>query len=199
AQADEWSFLVTPQLWYTHIAKNGFAAPSFGSANTVITNSSGQITDANPFGAKNSQPVDWGYPQWGIQLAAQKGRLTLAGAFQRVDFETRTDVVSVHPTPFTSFLCLRLGCVNDVQPGQLLGQERLSSQRTDIDFAASYLFPDVVPQVLDFTVGVGVKAIYAEATRKPENLSDQLSFQSFFLPPPGSSGLYAICPKDDLS
>src|SRR5262245_11228837 len=88
AQADEWSFLVTPQLWYTHIAKNGFAAPSFGSANTVITNSSGQITDANPFGAKNSQPVDWGYPQWGIQLAAQKGRLTLAGAFQRVDFET---------------------------------------------------------------------------------------------------------------
>jgi len=204
AQTDEWSFLATPQLWFTHIEKNGFVAPSFGSAATLIRNSSGEITDANPFGARNSEPVDWGYPQWGIQLAAQKGRLTLAGAFQRVDFETRTDIISVHPTPFSSFLCQQLGpsCVNDIQPGQLLGQERLSSQRMDVDFAASYLFPDIVPGALDLSIGVGVKAIYAEATRKAENLSPALAFQSFFVPlalSPGTSGLYAVCSKDDLS
>src|SRR5882672_95943 len=200
AQTDEWSFLATPQLWFTHIEKNGFAAPAGNLAVSVI-GSGGQITDANPFGGRNSEPVNWGYPQWGIQLAAQKGRLTLAGAFQRVDFETRTDIISVHPTPFRSFLCLTIpSCLADVQPGQVLGQEHLSSQRMDVDFAVSYLFPDVVPRVLDLSIGVGVKAIYAEATRRHDNLSaaaafqGALSFQGFL-----GQGLYAVCEKDDFS
>ena len=199
AQSDGWSFLVTPQLWLTHIEKNGFAPPA-ASVHTpgvaIINSSTGEITDLNPYGIANSKPVDWAYPQWGIQLAAQKGRLTLAGAFQRVDFETRSDVISVHPTPYVPFLCQFFTCTTRdlIQPGQVLGQERLTSQRMDVDFAATYLSPDVVPRALDLSIGVGVKAIYAEATRRYENLGVALGFDNFLF-----GGLYVVCPTDNFS
>lgn len=190
AQTDGWSFLVTPQLWLTHIDKNGFAPPT-GLGGTVIRDA-GIVTDANPIGARSGEPVDTIYPQWGLQLAAQKGRLTLAAAFQRVDFETRSDIISTHPTPFTSFFSQDFNAP-PVQPGQFLGRERLHSQRMDVDLAASYAFPDVVPGLLDVSVGVGVKAIYAEATRRTEDLGNDLAYQSFLF-----GGLYFVCPTDDL-
>jgi hypothetical protein len=194
---DSWSFLVTPQLWFTHIEKNGFAPPASGSSGTVVF-SNGQIIDANPLGAKNAEPVNWGYPQWGVQLAAQKGRLTLAGAFQRVDFETRTDIISAFQGNTSPLICnvgiFTCSSAALVRPGQFLGRERLSSERMDIDVAASYLFPDVVPQALDFSIGIGAKAIYAEATRRYENLGVELSFENFFL-----GGLYTVCVKDSVN
>ena len=75
AQAeDTWSFVLTPQVWASHIAKNGFTAPS-GLGYSPIT--SGPNLLFNQFRAENSGPVDSVNPQWGLQLAAQKGRWTL--------------------------------------------------------------------------------------------------------------------------
>jgi hypothetical protein len=188
AQDTGWSFLVTPQLWLTHIEKNGFAPPVGNSSGSFVAAPDGSVLSANPFGGQNSEPVDWIYPQWGIQIAAQKGRLTLAGAFQRVDFDTRTDVISTVPIPFVSF------ANTIIDPGQFLGRERLSSQRFDVDVAASYAFLDVIPQRLDVSVGLGAKVIYAEATRRYEDLQPELTFQNDLF-----GGLYAVCSKNDLS
>ena len=196
AQTDGWSFVVTPQLWLTHIEKNGFAGPISTLGGGVIVNSTGQIVDANPNAGVNSKPIDSIYPQWGVQIAAQKGRLTLAGAFQRVDFETRTDIVSAFPGTYLPFFCQVFQCTSKdlIRQGQLLGRERLTSERMDVDLAVSYSFPDIVPKALDLSVGLGVKAIYAEATRRLEDLDVSVSFQSFLF-----GGAYLECSKDDLS
>src|SRR5882672_8800821 len=89
AQTDDgWSLLVTPQLWFTHIEKNGFAPPAGNPGQQIVISDpvtdSGTVLSDTPFTGTNSKPIDWAYPQWGAQIAAQKGRLTLAGAFQRV-------------------------------------------------------------------------------------------------------------------
>jgi len=77
--------------------------------------------------------------------------------------------------------------------GGRLATEFLDTNRFDLDLAASYFFPDVVPGWLDFSIGGGVKAIYAEATRKFRRLS-VLAAEVSALPPPG---LYLICRKDN--
>src|SRR5262245_41896714 len=89
---DGWSFVITPQVWISHIAKNGFTGGTPGNVGIgLIDPTNGNFLQA-PFTTTKSTSTDALDPQWGLQVAAQKGRLTLAGAFQYVTFETRNDV-----------------------------------------------------------------------------------------------------------
>src|SRR5262249_1727768 len=155
----------------------------------------------NPFVVDKSDPVDALNPQWGIQIAAQKGRWTLAGSFQYVNFETRNNVVfdpnaqakfgvdsACAPRPFTNPLLL-----DCVPAGGRFAQEFLNTTRIDMDFSASYFFPDLVPNWFDFSIGGGVKVIYATTTRQFNNLSapavDQVAVNRVVA---GGNGLYDV-------
>src|SRR5574341_1006318 len=142
--ADSWSFLITPQMWASHIEDNGLVGPAaFPLQIFGIPGFTGARPDA--FVTGTTRAVDTLDPQWGLQLAAQKGRWTLAGSFQYATFETRTDVfynqTNVVPCCFETF--------NIVFPGDRVAQEFVNTTRMDMDFAASYLFPDVVQNRLD--------------------------------------------------
>jgi hypothetical protein len=206
AQDDTWSFVLTPQIWAAHIANNGFAAPQ--AAGIKLVNPQTLQVFGNPFVVDKSDPVDSLNPQWGIQFAAQKGRWTLAGSFQYVNFETRNDIVfdpaaqskfgvdsACAPRPFAppnTFDC--------VAPGGRFAQEFIDTTRLDMDFSASYFFPDVVPRWLDFSVGGGVKVIYASASRKFNNQSAAAVDTVAFISAAGKgNGLYEICTNDDCS
>jgi len=67
----------------------------------------------------------------------------------------------------------------------------------DMDLAASYLFPDVVKDWLDFSLGGGVKVIYASASREFGNLSPLATQVAALGTVPGNpvpgSGLYLLC------
>jgi len=207
AQVDTWSFVVTPQIWASHIDKNGFAAGA-PSGPVKLANPQTLQVFGNPFVTDESKPVDALNPQWGIQFAAQKGRWTLAGSFQYVNFETRNDIVfdpaalskfgvdsACSPRPFTS--TLTFDCV---RPGERFAQEFVDTTRIDMDFSASYFFPDVVPGFLDLSVGGGVKVIRATATRQFANLSAAAVDNVAFISAVGrGNGLYELCPKDEES
>src|SRR5438128_4350856 len=95
AQDEKWSFVITPQVWVPHIEKNGFAPPgAIGGSFAICANPRGSGNcENNSFQGENSTPVDEFNPQWGVQLAAQKGRWTLAGSFQYVSFTTQSDLI----------------------------------------------------------------------------------------------------------
>lgn len=198
-----WSFLITPQVWMTHVASNGFAAPpTLANALLLGDTSTGQIV--NPFSAGNSSQSGGISPQWGIQLAAQKGRWTLAGSFQYVDFETRTDLNYTPPPPFDRVpslnpLCPQLigGPPNTcLSNGDRAAQEFVDTTRMDVDFGVSYLFPDVVDRWLDISVGGGFKFISASGSRNYQNVSPVLAVAATFGP---GQGLYQVCKKNDCS
>jgi hypothetical protein len=193
-----WSFLVTPQVWFTHVESNGFiaSAPAFAGSGTQ-----GRVL---PFAAFNSDARhDAGVsPQGGIQVAAQKGRWTLFGAFQYVAFE-----VDDRKTAATDFqACIANGaggaCAN-IPRGFPYATEHLSTTRLDFDIAATYFIPDVIPDRLDLSVGGGFKFIYATTSRQFEpslatftpqgDPSNTNRFQA--LVPSG----YLRCRHDDLS
>jgi hypothetical protein len=189
AQEDKWSFVVTPQVWISHIAKNGFAAPpsnNFLGQGIIIVGPGGSI-DTSPFQSESS-PNEGLNPQWGIQFAAQKGRWTLSGAFQYVTFETRNDITyqGQGNLPLCFFTC--------IQSGQRWAQEFINTTRMDIDLAASYFFPDVVNNRLDVSLGGGFKFIYASASREFGNLSSVAAEVNGF--PGFGPGLYTICHQD---
>jgi hypothetical protein len=150
------------------------------------------------FTAENPSPVDSLNPQWGFQIAAQKGRWTLAAGFQYVTFETRTDLIY---TPSNGLPAAPIGGVNCatsplcIKAGERAAQEFVNTTRMDFDLAASYLFPDVVPNTLDFSIGAGAKIIYATASRQWNNLSPFAARINSLLPP----GLYEICRRDDCA
>jgi hypothetical protein len=191
---DGWSFVITPQVWMSHIAKNGFAA---APNNATV----GQFTLVDPqtlaipspaFSSTSSNEAI--NPQWGIQAAAQKGRLTLAGAFQYVNFQTRNDLRYTGPSLcFDPDTCL-------INTGQQWAQEQVKTTRMDVDFSASYFFPDVVRNWLDGSLGGGLKFIYATSLRQFGNLSPgaQAADQVNQVVQPGG-GLYTICQSDDCS
>lgn len=193
---DGWSWIVTPQLWGAHIEKNGFT-PSGGLNIPLFTFSGGALgVDFGAFRGEDSQPVETFYPQWGLQVAAQKNRWTLAGSFQYVSFETRNDIVYRRDTPAfffdpgnpPSFFSI-------LSPGERVAQEFIDTTRIDIDLAASYAFPDVVKNRLDLSIGAGVKLIYAEATREFNNMAPFVARFNALDPP----GLYITCRRDDCS
>jgi len=193
AQAeDSWSFVITPQVWASHIAKNGFTAPS-GLGYSPITSGSNLLF--NQFRAEDSGPVDSVNPQWGLQLAAQKGRWTLAGSFQYVTFETRSDVMYSGAVPVVCAPQFPSDCLS---LGALAAQEFVDTTRVDMDFSVSYFFPDVIANWLDFSVGGGLKVIYATASREYGNLSPFAADVAAIPSHPGK-GLYGVCTKDDCS
>lgn len=188
AQADGWTYVFTPQLWTSHIAKNGFVATSTLPAFSV--NQNVFRADPNP-----ADPLD---PQWGFQLAAQKGRWTLGVAFQYVDFETLNDITFRPPDG------VRQGPGGGppfITNGERAATESVQTTRADLDLAASYFFPDVVKDRLDLSLGGGVKFIYAQASRQFENVHPTgarlVSNRAGSQERPG--GLYAICKLDDCS
>jgi hypothetical protein len=186
--ADAWSFVITPQVWLSHIAKNGFAAApdSTAQGGFLVTTTDGTIvTDA--FRSESSSKNDIN-PQGGIQVAAQHGRLSLAGAFQYVNFDSRNDITYVHPQGIP----LTVDGTNFVDSGQRWAVEKLDTTRIDVDLSGSYFFPDVVKDWLDLSAGAGFKFIYASASREFSNLSAPANFltNSPVVSPPG---LYTIC------
>ena len=191
---DTWSFVITPQVWMSHIAKNGFAAPpnSATVGQFVLQDpNTGNIINPVFSSTSSNEAIN---PQWGIQLAAQKGRLTLAGAFQYVNLETRNDLRYIGPS-----LCLDPNtCL--INTGEQWAQEQVKTTRIDVDFSASYFFPDLVRNWLDASVGGGLKFIYATSVRQYGNLSPFAEFANQFnqAVQPGG-GLYTICQADDCS
>ena len=191
--SDGWSFVVTPQMFISHIAKNGFAAPPTGSALTGgIFPTDGDTIVTDPYQLTSSNPQNTFNPQYGIQIAAQKGRLTLSGAFQYVDFKTINDITVSNPgnPPL---------CFDENDPstcltsGQRYIKESVKTTRIDFELAASYFFPDVVPNWLDLSAGGGFKFIYAASKRTPFDLSGFANVvQNEFAPP----GIYTICPDN---
>jgi hypothetical protein len=189
AQENPWSFFVTTQAWISHIAKNGLAPASTIAGAEPIVDRSATIV-RSPFAVENSQPVNSLDPQWGLQVLALRDRLTLGGAFQYVAFETRNDLF--YKSSNTGPHCYVSSCIT---PGARVAQEFLDTTRIDMDFAASYYFPDVVPTRMDASIGGGLKLIYASASRGYGNLSPYAAaFAS--VPPPG---LYKVCRRDDCA
>lgn len=182
---DGWAFAVTSQVWLSHIAKNGFAAPPL---NAAADQGTGEFAAA-PFPHESSPKNDVN-PQWGLQLAAQKGRLTLAGAFQYVDFTTYNEITYVHPSRF----CDPAGRGLCANPGDPWAREVVDTTRLDVDVAASYFFPDVVRDRVDASLGGGFKFIHASAKRRHTRLSPPAGY--FENNPHGTlqtTGLYPTC------
>jgi hypothetical protein len=195
---DEWSFVITPQAWISHIVKNGFSADNAG-LNLIL--------QCGPSGEGcfkvSSQPNDALDPQWGLQFAAQKGRLSLAASFQYVTFETRNDITYDPADGLPRAVDARTGSgpldfqTVTINPGDQFAQEFVNTTRIDFDLSASYFFADVVKDRLDLSVGGGFKFIYASSSRQYGNLSPTAAtFNSFVLPAPG---LYLVCHQDDCS
>jgi hypothetical protein len=197
AQAgDSWSFVITPQVWLSHIAKNGFASPpednGFGGF-LILDPGTGQIFNPLTASTSSSDAIN---PQWGIQFAAQKGRLTLAGAFQYVNFQTQNDLRWVAPSVDICFPPGFPEC--QIQTGQQYAQEQVKTTRMDVDFSASYFFPDVVRNRLDASLGGGLKFVYATSFRQYRNLSPFADTLNFFVQALGlGTGLYTVCSADD--
>jgi hypothetical protein len=58
-------------------------------------------------------------------------------------------------------------CVTDnLSAGTRLFKEEITTDRIDVDLALSYFFPDVVRDLLDVSLGIGGKFIYATADRR---------------------------------
>jgi hypothetical protein len=190
--SDSWSFILTPQFFISHIPKNGFAAPPkdfalSGGFNPTLPDNNTFATD---FLQSTSSPQNTFNPQYGIQLAAQKGRLTLSGAFQYVDFKTINDITFVNPQNPAPF-CLTPDPATCTNSGDRWAKEVVATTRIDVELSASYFFPAVVPDWLDFSAGAGFKFIYASSSREPFDLNGATNLIQNQLNPPG---LYTICP-----
>ena len=184
AQGDAWSFFVTPQVWVTHIESNGFSSPGV-LGGILLTNPNNRATVfTRIFETRDSSHVGTISPQVGIQVAAQKQRWTLAGSFQYVEFTMRNDIVFAPPISFAGGTG-----TGALLPGDVAARESVTTQRFDMDLAASYAFPDLVRNWLDVSVGGGFKFIYADATRHYADVHPALAGPSF-------GGLYTVCAQD---
>jgi hypothetical protein len=153
-----WSFLLTPQVWFSHIPKNGFAA-----APTVNPIAGAAVTSMVT--AVASSPTAALDPQWGGQLAAQRSLWSLAVGVQYVSFGTRNDIEATQAFE----LPLANGSALLVPQGATIVQEFVTTDRFDLDLAVSRFFRDVVEDRLDVNVGLGFKFIYASASRSFAN------------------------------
>jgi hypothetical protein len=158
AQADSWSFVFTPQVWLSHIPKNGFvAAPTINTIAGAATTSMFTVVESSPTAAVN--------PQWGAQLAVQRGLWSFAVGAQYVSFGTQNDIDATQ-----SFeLPVSPSVLVPVPKGSTIAQERVNTDRFDLDLALSRFFGDVIEERLDVTAGLGFKFIYASASRHFDN------------------------------
>jgi hypothetical protein len=166
AEGEGWSVIFTPQVFFGHIADNGFASPP----------PLGTFTAGNPhLITVNSQPTAGIDPQWGGQLGILRGNWTVGAAFQYVSFTTRNDVLSADNGNFVSQSgpippCGPFGvCFLPLPTGTTIVQEFVDTDRFDFELSLSYFVPDVVKDVLDINAGVGAKFIYATASRTFSN------------------------------
>jgi len=131
-------------------------------------------------------------------VAAQKGRWTLSGAFQYVSFETENNLTA--RTDLRALIFTPLAFSDTIPKGFSLAKEHLDTTRMDVDFAATYFFPDVVKDGLDLSVGGGFKFIYATSSRQFEpallTFTDVSTGLRFPAPAPA---FYLQCHKDDGS
>jgi hypothetical protein len=181
AQDDNgWSVVFTPQVWLSHIPENGFAGPPLGG----IIGINGTPSAPNPnLLTVNSEPTAALNPQWGGQLAFQRGLWTFGVAAQYVSFETRNTVTARYGN-------LPVGNVT-VGKGQTVVQEFIDTDRFDLDLTLSYFLPDTIKDVLDINAGVGFKFIYASASRTANNgVADAQGIPTQFT--------YVICNDDNL-
>ena len=158
---ERWSFVLTPQVWLSHIAKNGFQAPS--SSDYFANRLTAAVGFAVPSTCCNveSQSTNGIDPQWGAQLAFEKGAWTFAIAAQYVSFGTRNDF-SFNASPVVG--------TYTIQAGTTVAQEFINTNRLDIDLAGSHFFQNVITDRLDINAGVGFKFIYATASRSWSNV-----------------------------
>ena len=160
ASADDdggWSVVLTPQVWLSHIDKNGFSSPP------PLVIPRGVATDPRQFTVTSSavSAVD---PQWGAQILAHKYPWTLGAAVQYVSFTTRHDITTTG-NAIDGFIIPQAKVTVAATPGQTIAHERVDSDRFDVDLALTYFIPDVVKNRLDFNGGLGVKLITASASR----------------------------------
>jgi len=197
---NDWSFVLTPQLWASHVAKNGFAAPRGLGGIAIESAAYPEQTLYNQFLVKDSSPVDSINPQWGLQLAAQRGPWTFGASFQYVTFETRNEVLWNGAA--RDQLCTRGSALNPhtncVSFGERVAQEFVNTTRLDMDFAATYFLPDLVAHRVDLSIGAGMKLIYATASREYGNLHAVAADIAALFPQLGT-GLYKVCDQDDCS
>jgi len=193
AQDDKWSFVFTPQLWMANISENGFAPPSrigatpFGTnfvVNGVLRPAAVFISEQN-IDRGDSDPGSTFYPQWGGQIAAQYRQWTIGAGAQYVSFTTNTPLVR-NNEPFTcqfipavpgfppQFPCTPPSTIN-LTPGAILGTEKIRTDRTDVDLTLTYFIPDVIPDVLDMSIGGGFKWIRASGQRELTNTAGNVN------------------------
>ena len=164
----------TPQVWFTNIPQNGFAAATGGGS---LPFAPGFFVNGEDFDRRGPDPTSGLFPQWGGQLAVQYGRWTLGLAGQYASFEHRTTFFASEqqkfylkangippgvfdlPAPCSTLAGTVLQC------GTKLATEIIRTDRVDIDLTLTYFFPDVVAGLLDLNVGGGFKWVRASGHR----------------------------------
>ena len=164
AEDGGWTVVVTPQAWLSHIEQNGFSSPP----PLVIPRGVATVPGEFSVSGRAGSTVD---PQWGAQIIFHKYPWSFGAAVQYVSFTSRYDIAAtgneihgytVSPPGAASTL---VPGTSSAIPGQRLTQERVDSDRFDVDLALTYFIPDVVKDRLDVNAGVGVKLISAFASR----------------------------------
>jgi len=166
---DTWSFYFTPQVWLENVRNSGFAPTTnaggagFGAAGYGVVPTKYLRTDG-------TSPTSDLFPQWGGQFAAQYGRWTFGVASQYLHYDT-TQAFFIQPQSIIlcgAGRCPGPGGTTTFDPslfGAKLFTEKVSTDRVDTDAVATYLFPDVIKDVLDVTTGLGFKWIRASGQR----------------------------------
>jgi hypothetical protein len=177
AQEEKWSYVLTLQIWGSHIGQNGFVA---GSPNTIFF-TEGAPSPSGGLGSASvdSSPEQALNPQFGLQFAAQYGRWILAGAAQYVHFTTENDVTVSRSGQFCYTFAQACVFTSVLPEGTRLFTESVTTDRIDVDLALSYFWPDVVKDVLDISTGIGLKFIYANSDREIGDVESQIQSPGF--------------------
>lgn len=164
-ESSEWSFVLTPQIWLSHISNNGFATSATSATFGIFVQApAGSSTDLKLRSESDpASPVD---AQWGLQFAGQKGPWTVAGSMQYAGFTTNNDYFLTSRVLFLNQLSPNQFLIGNFPSGTNFIQEKVETDRYDFDLATSYFFPGVVSDMVDVSVGIGSKFIYAVADRK---------------------------------
>ncbi len=134
AEETPWTLIVAPQIWFANIPAQ------------VNTNTVGRSTTFTPDRAL--------YPQYGGTVALRTGPWAFAVGALSTDYGIIRDYSAAPGTCFT--LGLTATCAGTV------GQDRVETSRIDLDFAITYTWLDTIKDVLDVTLGVGVKWVHLD-------------------------------------
>jgi len=171
---DTWSFYFTPQVWLENVRNSGFA-PTTNAGGTTLGTTGYSVVPTTYLRTDGSQATSDFFPQWGGQFAALYGRWTFGVGSQYLHYETTQDFFIQAQSIFFCGAdamggprCAGPGNTSHFTPslfGAKLFTEKTSTDRVDTDASATYLFPDVIKDVLDVTTGLGFKWIRASGQR----------------------------------